>query len=207
MADNFGITTGANATVRADDVGGILYQIVKLDIGGDGATTAVTAGGTSSDAIPVNPRYKRSRLSVTPTISNAAIYAAKDAVGGIMTFSSAARSSGGSGVIRAATLIDKGQQVGHTTDLVLFDQTIAGTVTDNAAFDPTDADLANLIGYVTFTATTGFRDFNDNAVAQVACEIPYVCNATSLFGALVARGTPTYTSTSDLIVVLTVDLD
>lgn len=205
MADNFGITTGSDATISADDVGGVLFQNVKLDIGAGGATTPVVAGGTSSDAIPVVPRYKRSRLSVTPTISTS-IYAAKDAVGGIMTFANAARSSAGSGVIRAVTVIDKGQQMA-ALDLVLFDQTIAGTVTDNNPFDPDDATLANTIGWVAIAATTGYKDFNDNSVAFAQCEIPYVCAATSLFGALVARGTPTFTSTSDLVVVLTVDLD
>lgn len=208
MADNFGISTGSDATISADDVGsGVLVQLVKLDLGAPGATAQAQQPDATLAGLPVVPRYKRLRIAQTPTISNGAIYAAKDAVGGIMTFANAARASGGSGVIRAAALIDKGQQVGHTTDLVLFDQTIAGTVTDNNAFDPDDATLANLIGYVTFTATTGFRDFNDNAVAFAQCEIPYVCAATSLFGALVARGTPTYTSTSDLTVVLTVDLD
>lgn len=206
MADNLSVTPGAGATLRADDVGGILYQFVKLDIGGDGVTVPVTTGGTSSDAIPTNPRYYRKRISVTPTISNAAIYAAKDAVGGIMTFANAARSSAGSGVIRAVTVKDLGQQMA-ALDLILFDQTIGGTVTDNAAFDPLDADLANVIGWVSIAATTGYKDFNDNSVAFAQCEIPYVCNGTSLFGALVARGTPTYTSTADLTVVLTCDLD
>lgn len=187
-------------------MGGIHYQVVKLDIGGDGATVPVAAGGTSSDAIPVSPRYKRSRLSVTPTVSAGAIYASGDAVGGIMTFSNAARSSGGSGVIRGVTVVDKDQELA-ALELVLFDQTIAGTVTDNAAFDPTDADLANLIGWLKVTATTGYLSFADNSAAFVQCEIPYVCNATSLFGALVTRGTPTYTATSDISVILTCDLD
>lgn len=206
MSDNFGITTGVSATVRADDVGGILYQIVKLDGGGDGATIPITAPDATLAGIPVVTRVKRSRLSVTPVISAAAVYAAKDAVGGIMTFSSAARASGGSGVIRQVAVIDKDQELAGL-DLLLFDQTVAGTVTDNSAFDPDDATLANLIGAVSITATTGYKDFNDNAVATVACEIPYVCAATSLFGVLVSRGTPTYTGVSDIVVILSCDLD
>lgn len=123
-----------------------------------------------------------------------------------MTFTSAARASGGSGVIRCVTVIDKDQEMA-ALDLVLFDQTIAGTVTDNNPFDPDDATLANVIGWVAIAATTDYKDFNDNAVAFKQVEIPYVCNATSLFGALVARGTPTYTATTDITVVLTCDLD
>lgn len=38
MADNVNITPGAGATIAADDVIGVLYQNVKLDMGGDGAS-------------------------------------------------------------------------------------------------------------------------------------------------------------------------
>jgi hypothetical protein len=38
MADNIVITPGVGATVATDDVGGVQYQKVKLDGGGDGAT-------------------------------------------------------------------------------------------------------------------------------------------------------------------------
>ena len=206
MADNFGFTEGSGKTIRSDDVSGIQYQVVKLDLGGDGVSIAATANDSTLAGLPVTPRYKRSRLSVTPTISAAAIYASGDAVGGIMTFSNAARATGGSGVIRGVTVIDKDSELA-ALELVLFDQTIAGTVTDNSAFDPTDADLANVIGWVKIVATTGYLAFADNSAAFVQAEIPYVCNGTSLFGALVTRGTPTYTATTDLTVILTVELD
>jgi hypothetical protein len=45
MADNFAFTPGSGATGAADDVSGVLYQRVKLDGGGDGASTPVLAGG------------------------------------------------------------------------------------------------------------------------------------------------------------------
>lgn len=36
MADNVGYTPGTGATVAADDVGGVLYQRVKVSLGEDG---------------------------------------------------------------------------------------------------------------------------------------------------------------------------
>lgn len=42
MADNVPITPGSGAQIATDDVGGVHYQRVKLDIGGDGAESAVT---------------------------------------------------------------------------------------------------------------------------------------------------------------------
>jgi hypothetical protein len=41
MADNVGYTPGTGATVAADDIGGVLYQRVKLATGADGTATDV----------------------------------------------------------------------------------------------------------------------------------------------------------------------
>jgi hypothetical protein len=45
MADNVNVTPGTGATVAADDVSGVLFQKVKIDAGGDGASTPILAGG------------------------------------------------------------------------------------------------------------------------------------------------------------------
>lgn len=206
MADNFAYTDGSGKTFRSDDVAGIHYQVVKLDGGGDGATIPIIAPDATLAAIPVVPRVKRSRLAVTPTVSSGAVYAAKDNVGGIMTFTSAARASGGSGVVRQVTIADKGQQMA-ALDLVLFSATVAGTATDNATFAPSDADLANLLAVVQIGGMADYQDYSTNSAFSRSVELPYVCAATSLFGVLVARGTPTYTSTTDIVVTLTCDLD
>ena len=44
MADNFNFTPGSGATGAADDVSGVLFQRVKLDLGGDGASIPSVAG-------------------------------------------------------------------------------------------------------------------------------------------------------------------
>jgi hypothetical protein len=208
MADNFGITTGSDKTFRSDDVAGIHYQVVKADVGGDGATIPLV-GDSILAAMPVVPRLKRVRVAATPTISSGSIYAAGDTVGAVLTFSSAVRVSGGTGVIRQAVISDKGKQ-DATLFLVLFSQTVAGTATDNNPFDPDDADLLNILGSV---PVSDYADFADNSVGVVGSfdqgvlAIPIVCAATSLFGVLVNQDTPTYTSTSDLTVTLTIDQD
>lgn len=43
MADNVAITPGIGATIRADDIGGALHQIVKPAYGDDGSATMVSA--------------------------------------------------------------------------------------------------------------------------------------------------------------------
>lgn len=49
MADNVAITPGTGATVAADDIGGVLFQRVKLTAGTDGTATDVSA----TDPLPV----------------------------------------------------------------------------------------------------------------------------------------------------------
>lgn len=179
MADNVDITAGTGTSISTNDASGAHVQRVH---------------GT----------VEQVRLAVTPTISTSA-YAAKDAIGGILTFANAARWSGGTGTIVGVTIIDKDQELANI-DLILFDQTIAGTVTDNSPFDPTDADLANCVGVVSI-GSGFYADFSDNSVAHVNVAHPFVLAGTSLFGALVSRGTPTYTGTSDIIVILTIAQD
>jgi hypothetical protein len=43
MADNVGYTPGTGATIAADDVGGNLYQRIKIGIGEDGTATDLSA--------------------------------------------------------------------------------------------------------------------------------------------------------------------
>jgi hypothetical protein len=49
MADNVGYTPGSGATVAADDIGGVLYQRVKIAAGADGAAADVS----SANPLPI----------------------------------------------------------------------------------------------------------------------------------------------------------
>lgn len=209
MADNVAITAGAGTTVATDEltINAVAVQVqrVKHALGADGTYTGDQAGRlvTGSDAAAyVDPRVKKVRLAVTPTVSTTPAYTAKDAIGALMTFSNAARFSGGSCRLDAVQIEDKAQQM-KDLDLVLFDRSITAP-TDNAVFDPTDAELANCVGVVNIGAGM-YADFNDNSVAvvnNVGLEI--VLNGTDLFGVLVARGTPTFVATTDIVVTLTI---
>jgi len=50
VADNVGYTPGSGATVAADEIGGVLYQRVKLTTGVDGTATDVS----SASPLPVS---------------------------------------------------------------------------------------------------------------------------------------------------------
>jgi hypothetical protein len=48
MADNVAVTPGSGATIAADDVGGVLYQRVKISYGGDGSATDLIGPATGT---------------------------------------------------------------------------------------------------------------------------------------------------------------
>lgn len=200
MADDVTLP-GTGAVVATDEVdmgGGAAHvQFLKLVDGTEGGTDPLP--GSAARGLSVDPRLKVVRLQATPTVSTTPAYTAKDAVGGLLTFAGAVRASGGTCRVEAVQLVDKGQQMA-ALDLVLFDRSITAP-TDNAAFDPTDTEL----GYVVAVVPIGsYADLNDNAVADVPVGRSMVLNGTDLYGVLVNRGAPTYTSTSDLVVSLTI---
>jgi hypothetical protein len=199
MADNVAITQGSGTTIWTDEVTGSKHvQYIKLV---DGTTDSVEVISGSTNRGLKADVYKITRIAFTPTIDTSA-YAAGDAVGGLLTFSNAARFSGGGVRLKKVLLVDKDQEMAPY-DLVLFKVTFTATA-DQAAFDPSDADLANIAAVVRIEPGS-YANFTDNAVgASRDLDIPILLDGTSLFGQLVTRGTPTYSASSDLTVILSI---
>lgn len=139
--------------------------------------------------------------ALTPTIT-AGAYSTGDAVGGMLTFPDMFEAGFHTGILQSVVIVDDAKQ-SVKLELHLFDQTFTATA-DNAAFDPSDADLENYLGFVTIEATD-YADFTDNSaalVSNVGLLIKSGAPSTSvaLFGQLVVRGTPTYAATDDLTI-------
>lgn len=104
------------------------------------------------------------------------------------------------GLIQSVTIIDLAAQAADI-DVVFFDENPSNTTfNDNAAFDPADADLDNVVGVASIT---DWKSFNDNAVGQVHnLAIPFVLDGIydKLYGALVSRGTPTFVAATDVTI-------
>jgi hypothetical protein len=165
-----------------------------------GRNAAAVAGADDTAADQTMSWPPSVRVSQTPTVSTSPAYTAKDAVGGKLTFAGVVQADQLSGVLMGVTVLDASQQR-PSLELVLFDRDFTPS-SDNAVFDPTDADLANCIGVV---AVNSWSDFNDNSVATVSgISLPIVLNGTSLYGQLLTRGTPTFVATSDITVMVTV---
>jgi hypothetical protein len=156
---------------------------------------------------------KMSAISVTPVIT-AGAYSAGQIIGGLMKFQSAFHGKQ-SGILHGLTIADKSGQ-SSAMDLIVFNQKPAGTYTDGAAFSPTSGDLLEITGHVNVLAGN-YSQFSANSEATVSGIGLPVKNVSIAAGAvasqyanddpgrdlwavLVARGTPTYVSTSDLTV-------
>ncbi len=199
--------TGPLTGTGAVNVGGRVDADIKSPLTGSGA---VRVGIGDTDPLPAGEKHLGAvgghitTQSVTPVVSNGAAYTAGDAIGALMTFTSAGRVTSGTGVVHTIRLTDLGKQ-DAAIDVLIFDVFPSGTTfTDNAALDIADADLPGLCGIAKIVAGD-YSDFNDNSAACIrSAGIAYDLaggNAT-LYAALVARGTPTYTSTSDVTLKL-----
>lgn len=146
------------------------------------------------------------RFTVTPVIT-AGAYAANDAVGGKLTFEllPANYPERYTGIIQSLLVAMK-SGTNTAFDLILFGSDFTPTA-DNAPFDPSDADMANIVACIRMT-TNEYFTFTDNQVAaKAALAIPFVATTRFLYGQLVWRSVVTFTETDAIQVGLTVLAD
>ena len=146
-------------------------------------------------------------ITVTPTLSVAASYVANDYIGTSdtpMTFAAAALTAGGSGLIVSAILVDYALQ-SVAGELWLFDTTIT-TPSDSAAWSITDAMAKTCVGVIPFSTyyASALNSISHGDLLPRAFKC--ASGSTSLFGAFVTRGAPSY-STGDLTFRLTIMYD
>lgn len=135
-------------------------------------------------------------LTAAPTVSTDA-YASGDNVGGKITLSGATRVAGGSGIIQAVTITSKSLQTAPFDVIFFSADPSASTFTDNAAQDLADADLAKVVGVARCAEVVGLSVASIHQALGVA--LPFALAAgSSLYAAIVVRGTPTLGSTSDI---------
>lgn len=192
MADNVAITAGAGTTIAADDVGaGVLHQRVKVTWGPDGTGTDADVGA----GLPVDGG-DNFIVQVAPTVT-AGAYTADDCIGGEMTITAAARSSGGGGLLMGITMASKGTVAANDVEVLIFDADPAGTYTDNTALAVTAADAFLLLAAVRLNSLTDLG--TPTTIWARNLSIPYVCSGTAnLFAVAVNRNAFTPASTSDL---------
>lgn len=141
-----------------------------------------------------------------PNVDSAA-YASGDLIGTKLTFSDVGRHGSqlypGTGLIQSVVIMDAVKQNANL-DLVMFDADPTATnFTDQDQFDIEYGDLAKVIGVASVET---WKSQQDNSIGQVLnLGMPFdLGQATTMYGALVSRGTPTYTLVTGAIDALTI---
>ena len=140
------------------------------------------------------PTFADTVLDLTLTVDSD-VYAANDVLAATQELASAARTTGGCGIIQTISVMDLDDQ-GVAMDLVFLDDSTA-IGTENAAVSLADSDADAVLGYVSIAAS----DYCDLINSQVATVnnvgFHYKCatGSTSLYVAAITRGgTPTHTA-------------
>lgn len=146
-------------------------------------------------------------VSVVPTISTSPAYTSGDQLGGIMTLVDVVRQDSGTGIgtseLHSVTILD-GDKQDVAIDIWFFNVSPTVTSTDNAAFSMSDANQAlQCIGCV--SVGTSYSDAALNSTSSDGKNIGLVLQAngtsatpTNLYAIAIVRGTPTYTTTTNL---------
>jgi hypothetical protein len=127
----------------------------------------------------------------------AGTYTAGNAVGGKITLSDLCPA--GTEYKKAlvdVVLLDKAAQAA-AYDLVFFDSDLAGTVTDKAAYAINAADLPKCLGHVSLASASAFGAAG-GIVSLSNIYKRLTLTGPNAYAVLVARGAPTYASTSDV---------
>lgn len=190
MADNLAVTPGSGANLRTDEDTGSSnahVQYVKLMNGAGNDFTTVDAD-TGRGALKTLARHDRVRIKATSTTLTTATtpYTVDDCFGDTLTWTSAAATSAKGGIIEGITItdVDKNLAADSVVRLWVFNTAPGGTVSNNSAFAPNDADLYDyLVGFVDFNSFVSDSSMV-STVAHERVQLPYTCAATSLFGVL-----------------------
>lgn len=140
-------------------------------------------------------------IRVRPTVT-AGAYSANDVVGATLTFPGVFTAK-----LRAVTLVDQAKQAG-AYQLVLFDSAPTN-IADNGTYDIADADMLKILGAVHIADTAGADKFDlaDNKVyCRQGLDLPLksVGDGT-IYGFLIALGTPTYAAVNDVQIQLNIE--
>lgn len=138
--------------------------------------------------------------TVQPTVT-AGAYSSGFCVGSLMTFSGAARSGGpGSGLVQSAAITDVSGQ-DSSIDVILFNANpTSSTFTDHAACTVNNSDITKIVGVITASDCHLLGTTAPGVCQGQQQAIPFALGAgnTTLWAVNIARGTPTYTATTNI---------
>lgn len=140
-------------------------------------------------------------VEVTPTVSTTPAYTAADQIGGIQTIRGVNENAGADTcILSSVTILDKGAQK-SALDIFIFDELPTVTSSDNVAVAISDAEMEKAVAHIVVLAAD-YRDIGSTSsvahLRNLNLLVKPVASGT-VYAVVVARGTPTYLSTTDLV--------
>jgi hypothetical protein len=152
--------------------------------GADGDATIMTFNAQGAQYVEASRKVVA--VSGTPSGLTTATttYTSGDVLGGVFSVASCARHNGGSGRIVGVYMTDDSDVIG-AVDLFIYDTTVSPG-SDNAAFNPSDAD--NELGLGVIQIPTAI-DAGSNRASYWSGSVPFVCtgSSTTLYFVAVTR--------------------
>lgn len=141
----------------------------------------------------------------SPTGITPAAYASGDVIGAVTTLTNAMQNRGGTGILESICITDK-TNTKQALDIIIFSEAPANSIgADNAAYGLNDADCGKVLGRISVATTDWISSGSNNAEAtlrglalMVMSKKDFVLGSKNLFYALVARGSITLASVTDL---------
>lgn len=188
MADNLVLNAGAGgATIRTDDIGGVMHPSSKMTLGVDGSDD-----GFVHALNPMPVANWATLIDVTLALDTSA-YADGDVLADRQVVSNALRVNDGTGFLVSVEVIDV-NGVGVGLDLVFLSADVFfGTV--NSAPGISAADSVNILGSVSISASdlTNWSGPSTASVRGIALMLKTVSGTRDIYVAAVTRGgAPTY---------------
>lgn len=194
IADGADVTLGSKADATAPSASGSLTAISLLK-GLLNQVGLIYSFLIARPAVSGNVGGITTLIKDTTAVSTSA-YSAGDAVGAKRTFANAFTTVG-TGILESITILDRANQKAAMTLFIFDSDPSAATITDNAAFVFSTDDL-KVIAQISI-ATGDYVSTNSKAIAQkTGLGIALKGGSSSLYGALVTTGTPTFAATSDV---------
>ena len=162
----------------------------------------MTAFQTTQPTGPQTFIYTRTaQFQVPLTVTASSAYVANNSVGGLIRFNNITGPQH-SGVIQNVTVTSLSTQTTAYKLYVFSDNPSSTTIADKATPALNAADVFKLIDVITLGAADSVIGRTINVTNNIGRA--FVTPTQTLYGVLVTTGTPTYTSTSDITITLTV---
>lgn len=158
---------------------------------------------TSRAALITAPETRSVSIVTTQTVTASSAYTAGNMIGALITAANAVSISG-SGIIQSICVTSKTVQTGNIDAYIFTSNPSSTTFTDKATPSINSADVSKCVGCYTLSGIKSGLGTHTIYTLDGIGKAFSVPSGTSIYVALVAGGTPTFGSTSDIVATVSI---